>query len=508
MTDVRSVGTPNASRVSTPSKALVAICAVGVALVTTLLVLNGPAVGLVAVAALLIVFCVIKSPDMAVFVVVFILYSNIAAVASRFHGVPQAVAALFILLLAVPFVRDAVVRRQGLVLTHALPLIVSLLVVQVLGALFSENIEVTRAAIMEFVAEGLLVYFLITNVVRTPRVLRLAVWALLLAGFVTTLVPIYQQLSGSFQHQYGGFGQLSETAFRTGEVTSSGEGRQFRIAATIGEQNRYAQNMLMLLPLGFLLCLGTRSKKWRLLALGLTGFAAVGFLLAFSRGGAVAFVLVTGVMVLMRVFAWRHALVCGLALMLAFVALPQYWARLTTLSDVSTIFSGTISTDENVDSALKGRVTEMVAAALVFADHPVVGVGPRMFKFYSQEYGNELGIRQLKEARKAHSLYLEIAAENGALGIVCFFGMVAVTLGGTLRARRRWLDMGDVEMANISLGLFFALMAYLASALFLHLSYIRFFYLVLALAGSAAWIARHTGLPRQGAEIEGHVAAD
>ena len=86
--------------------------------------------------------------------------------------------------------------------------------------------------------------------------------------------------------------------------------------------------------------------------------------------------------------------------------------------------------------------------------------------------------------------------------------MVAVTLGGTLRARRRWLDMGDVEMANISLGLFFALMAYLASALFLHLSYIRFFYLVLALAGSAAWIARHTGLPRQGAEIEGHVAAD
>ena len=41
------------------------------------------------------------------------------------------------------------------------------------------------------------------------------------------------------------------------------------------------------------------------------------------------------------------------------------------------------------DGAMRRRVTEMMAAVRVFFDHPTIGVGPGMFKAYSEEYGNQ-----------------------------------------------------------------------------------------------------------------------
>jgi O-antigen ligase len=237
----------------------------------------------------------------------------------------------------------------------------------------------------------------------------------------------------------------------------------------------------------------------RLLALLFTGVAGIGFLLAFSRGGAVALAIVVAIMALLRLITRRQLLMIGVAAALGLVALPQYWTRLTTIRDVPGVFSsGAVKTQE-LDSAIKSRLTEMLAAAMVFADHPVIGVGPGMFKHYSQEYGNRLGIRKLTETRKAHSLYLEAAAEGGALGLLCFLAMVLVTMYGLIIARRRLLrgppeaapgaERERLELANTVTGFFLALIAYLASGLFLHLAYIRFFYLMLALAGAASWVA-------------------
>jgi O-antigen ligase len=368
--------------------------------------------------------------------------------------------------------------------------------------IFSRNLEVTRTVVIEFLFEGLLVYFLITNVVKTPRALRLAVWALLLAGFVSAVVPCYQQLTGTFDSNFAGFGQTSEVGFRTGEVTGRGESRQIRLAGSIGEQNRYAQNLLMLLPLGLFAFLSERSKRLRFLAFFFTAVTGAGFLLAFSRGGAVAFLLVLATMVLMRTVSLRQISVVGLVVVLGLVAMPQYWARMKTIEDIPSLFSRTASSQTGAskpDSAAQRRLIEMVAAGMVFADNPVIGVGPGMFKYYSQEYGNRLGIRKITETRKAHSLYLEVAAEGGALGLICLFGVVLVTLHGLIVARRRLLQglpgttPGEEHerraLANLVTGFLLALIAYLACGLFLHLAYIRFFYLMLALAAAASGIA-------------------
>jgi O-antigen ligase len=147
------------------------------------------------------------------------------------------------------------------------------------------------------------------------------------------------------------------------------------------------------------------------------------------------------------------------------------------------------TTTSEVDGAIRGRATAMAAAALVFADHPVVGVGPGQFQYYSAEYGNRLGLRILEGDREAHSLFLDLAANYGILGLFFFLAMVLVPMRVILGARRR-LAGRRPSLSYLTIGFGFALLAYLGTGIFLHLSYVRYFWLMLALADTAALIAR------------------
>jgi len=179
------------------------------------------------------------------------------------------------------------------------------------------------------------------------------------------------------------------------------------------------------------------------------------------------------------------AILLGAALLLAL--LPQYGTRLASLQSLSSF----LSQEENVDDGiLESRSTEMLAALMVFADHPVIGVGPGMFKFYSEEYGNRINPGVLEGTREAHSLFPDVAANHGILGLVAFTGIFAATLFELLRMRQR-VAHSKPEMVSMLNGFALAIVTYLATGLFLHLSYARFLWLMLALAGAAGMIARN-----------------
>ena len=78
-----------------------------------------------------------------------------------------------------------------------------------------------------------------------------------------------------------------------------------------------------------------------------------------------------------------------------------------------------------------------------------------------------------------------IAAETGILGLTAFLGAVIATLIQLARARASALPSRP-DLAAMAAGFMLAIVAYLASGLFLHLSYARYFWLILALAGAAA----------------------
>jgi O-antigen ligase len=121
-----------------------------------------------------------------------------------------------------------------------------------------------------------------------------------------------------------------------------------------------------------------------------------------------------------------------------------------------------------------------------------------MFKSYSEEYGNVDALRRIESGRRAHSLYLEIAAEGGLLGLGLFLAAVAMTLVGLAAARRECLQT-DPELANLATGYLLALVCYLTTGVFLHLAYMRYFYVILALGGAVVHVALGTRGPARAA---------
>jgi putative inorganic carbon (hco3(-)) transporter len=481
-----------------PLLLLVAVSSAAVA--AGLLAAQAPwaALGLVLAAGVALVAALARNAsELATLAVVFILYSNLAVVAVRFHGVPYLVGAAVPALLLIPLVRYLLLQRQKLIITPALPLLGLFLIVQLVGAVYARNVPEAAGNVVAFALEGVLLYFLVTNAVRTPETLRRVVWVLLAAGLLLGGVPLYQQITGTFDHEYGGYGQPGTGTFRTGEEDIEGEVRQPRAAGAIGEQNRYAQVMLMLLPLALFRFWGERSAWLKVAALVAAAVIAAGVTLAFSRGAAVGFILMLVIMLFLGNIKLYQVAGFFLAAALLLLALPQYQARLISIPNVVALFSESGgSEEEQPDGAIRGRATAMVAAALVFADHPVLGVGPGMFRYYSREYGNQLGWRFLEGDREAHSLYLGIAADHGLLGLIVFLAILYVILRDLNRARRRWAQEQPL-LANLATAFFLALVAYMTTGIFLHLSYVRYFWLILGLAAAAAHIAQ-----RQ----EGHAA--
>lgn len=481
---------PASPRRTPPASAMLLVAALALAGLVGLAFQRSPALALVLAAGLVVIGAALRQADVATYAVLFLLYSNLPAVSVAFHGVPKVVAAAFPLLLVVPLARDLLVRRQPLVLTPAFFVLVLLFAVQVLGAAFSIDPGQSFNAVATFAVEGVILYLLVTNVLRSKETLRGATWALVAAGVLMSAVPLFQQLTGTFDRNYGGLAQVDGLGFTTGEASEEGGGveRQARLAGPIGEKNRYAQVMLVLVPLGLSCVFRARSGAAKLGWCLCTASIALGFVLAFSRGGAVGMLCMLLVALGLRLIDFRKALFVAAGMAMLLVAMPQYWKRIESIGSTVQLFDDDAANAASAsDGAVRRRVTEMMAAVHVFLDHPTIGVGPGMFKAYSEEYGNQDALRRIEGGRRAHSLYLEIAAENGAIGLGLLLAALTLTVVGLAGARRANLEQ-DPEMADLATTYLLALVCYLTTGVFLHLSYMRYFYLVLALGGAVAHV--------------------
>jgi O-antigen ligase len=116
-------------------------------------------------------------------------------------------------------------------------------------------------------------------------------------------------------------------------------------------------------------------------------------------------------------------------------------------------------------------------------------------------YSNRVGlIEQLKKYR-GHNLYFETLAETGILGLASFLAIIVAIMHGLWRIWKRLQQEGS-ELADTAIAFFLCLVAYLISAVFAHLSYQRYFWLLMALSSAAINI-----LGRLERETPGELAA-
>jgi O-antigen ligase len=448
--------------------------------------------GLIIIAMLLALIAAVAiavNPDRATLVVVAILYSNAAAIAVTRFGVPYFAGAAFPLLLVVPFAYHIIVRRQPIVIASGLPWLIAYFVVVTIGTAFGMSADPDRAMDMyvTLVVEGLLIYFFMTNVVRSLGDLRMIVWVLLAVGCFLGVLSVHQQATEAWNDDYFGFSQVSQAALDTDPTAD--DGGQPRLAGPIGEKNRYAQIMVVLLPLGLFRMWGERKPILRLAAGAATAFIAFGAVLTFSRGAALGFAVTILLMTLLRYIKVSQviALLIGVAVLVT--VQPTYLERLMTIDAVGGL-TGTRGEAASEDSSFRKRANETIAALLVFGDHPVTGVGRGLFPLYYGDYADEVGIASETEARQAHNLYAGILAETGLFGFIFFMAIFAATLIDLERVRRRWKQLAP-EYADMAVAFSLAVVAYLTTGMFLHLAYERYLWILLALAASAAYLGLH-----------------
>lgn len=418
-------------------------------------------------------------PDTVVVFVVFIIYTNAAVVMIKFHSVPAALGYVVPLLLFVPFTWHVIFQNRKIRTNLVFVLMMLYLAIMLIASFFSKDITLAIPDVITYIAEGLGLYFLLLNTIRTPKLLKQVVWGLLIAGALMGGLSLVQQLTGTFDNNYGGFALVDGKGFATSE-TIQGEVVQLRVAGSIGEKNRYAQIMLILVPLGFFQAWGEEAKKFRFLAFGLTGLTLIGCVLAYSRGAMVAFLLLIMIMTFLKYIKFNQLVGVLLGILLLLQAFPQINQRFSTLGSIfSSQDAGGL---ENADSSIQGRATEVLGGLLMFRDNPIIGVGPGMYRYNIARYSEVIGFKNIAGQREPHSLYTGVAAETGILGFTTLMAIFFYTLYRLAAARIYWLERNQKDIASLCTGFFLAVVSYMATGIFLHISYFRYLWIIIALA--------------------------
>jgi hypothetical protein len=141
-----------------------------------------------------------------------------------------------------------------------------------------------------------------------------------------------------------------------------------------------------------------------------------------------------------------------------------------------------VESAQTPDSSIRERLQAWRVAATLFAHHPILGVGVGNFDLYYREEVMLLGGETRRINLSAHSIFLEVAAERGLVGVIAFLGLLGAAAGGLLRAHRMISSAQSVEEASLVAAFGCGLLGYLAALLFLHDAFPQFFWLAMTFA--------------------------
>jgi putative inorganic carbon (HCO3(-)) transporter len=491
--------------------------------------------GLAVVFVLGLFALVMRRPELGTLFALFALYSNVAVLGMKSRAILVStvqtgqmtistagqnarvvvVLAALCLLLCIPLLYQFLVRKEKLVFDRGFCLMLGYFTVFLISSFFSRDKAIVSSQITDFLLEGMAIYFLVVNVVREYTTLRRATWALLLAGSFMGGLSVLQHITHAETSNYGGLAMLGAELdfnpigrkanqswadaenFHPQGATSSAPGVQFRSAGPIGEPNRYAQVLVVLLPLAALRFRKERSRALRWLALVSAALIFGGMMLTFSRGAMFTAAVIFGLLAYFRFIRPFHVFVTALGVILLVLAIdPQASLRFASLGGVKSLLAHTPTSYKEPtegqtgvpDTSVVRRYVLNVATWHVFLDYPILGVGPGHFSsYYSIAYCNRVGLIEQLKTYRGHNLYLETLAETGILGLASFLAIILAIMHGLWRAWRRLRHIGS-EYADTAMAFFLCLVAYLISAIFAHLSYQRYFWLLMALSSATVHI--------------------
>jgi probable O-glycosylation ligase (exosortase A-associated) len=228
----------------------------------------------------------------------------------------------------------------------------------------------------------------------------------------------------------------------------------------------------LLLAMGMPVCwyaFESTTRWWRWFYLPLIPLIVHAVMLTYSRGAMLSLIVVC------PLIWWRSRQKVWLTLVLAafvfvvvpILAGPQIRARFMTIEK------------HELDESANSRKQSWAAAWKMALDYPIFGVGVGNARLFSHQYGADY------EGRMIHNQYLQVAADNGFVGLTLFLTMLWCALRALRRCRRFVAGQDDPEsrrIAAIASGVECSLIVYCTGAIFLSLDTFELFYLLILLS--------------------------
>jgi O-antigen ligase len=460
---------------------LVSLLAVAAGAGIGLLILNIPStlVLLALAVALAGTALIIRRVEWGLLVLIFMIYTRFSDVAIAYYHAPSIAQPLLLFLLLLIFIRWHLYgeRSSGWLLPAALIIVYGL--VGATSLLYAADFDRALAAFLGYSKDGTIAVVIVL-LIRNAATLRRAVWALLAAGIFLGTISVFQYLTGTFTNTYGGFGQAAVENI-------VGNTNDYRIAGPIGDPNFYAQTLVVLVPLALDRFMSEHSIRLRILAAWALIACVLSIIFTFSRGGLVALMVVAALRLMARSSKLATILILvTLAFTLAPLLPSSYADRLVT---VITYLPGS-GRDVREEVSFRGRASAVQVGFMMFADHPLLGVGQQNYPVLYQQYSQQLGIDPRRWDQSPHSLSLEVLAETGVVGLVAFAALLWAMFRRMRQARMLLRESALSRAADMISALSLGIGGYLAAAVFLHNAFPRFFWLLFGLALATPQIAR------------------
>lgn len=258
------------------------------------------------------------------------------------------------------------------------------------------------------------------------------------------------------------------------------------VGGWLGDENDFGMEMNVAVPIAFFMYQNAKNKGSKFLYVGLLGVFVMSVVATSSRGGFLGLLAVAA-------YCWLFSskkimsLIVGLCLAgLVLVAAPQeYWDRISTITEDSTMEVGTAGQ----------RMFTWGIGWEMFLGNPVFGVGQGNFPWTIGEYmGGRTWQTKSLAGRQAHSLYFTLLPELGLVGVIIFGSMVYLNYKDTRvksfipripAGRRDGADVEDLQILRATLygnAIFGGMIGYLATSTFISTLYYPTFWIMMALA--------------------------
>jgi len=454
------------------------IAAIGLAVITAVAVgnLDNP-VGLYGLAGLfgiIIIMAILLNPSLGANILVVSIFANISRQLSD-RGLPGIIKPLVVVVFGAILIRNYYagqipVNRPR---TSRIETFLIMFFFAVTATfLAAANKDRALEAILDF-AKDIIIIYCILFALRRPEIWKQTIWVIILTTAVLCLMGAYQNITGNYSQDFFGFARV--------KVEPSGS----RLGGPINEANMWGQVLVAIVPFVFFRIVHERRKLVKLFSAAILALILFEILNTFSRGAYLA--LSVAVVLMLFVFEKRfNPMIAFAGLGLIILLLPFLPA--TYLERFRTLTSLNPTTENGIyqDSSFVGRTSEIKSGMIMFAAHPLLGVGVGNYENNYQTYAQIVGLEFRSEERQAHSLYVEVLSETGIIGAVPFVGVIFSLLTGLYKIKKDLKNSPyDDDWSPHINAVLTSLIAYLIAALFLHGAYIRYYWILVAMGITA-----------------------